>query len=173
MGTDIGNIIGLQLQNQYGKKAPRAPLFAQTPEPGYERALREYTSRLLAQGATSVPPSLHQWLASGGTAKLDLGNTAFTPGEMVGLGMVGKQGQPVPWTSPGQQQLTPAQIMFIAAQGKGSIGDTKQIQQSVNEFKRLQKLEGLKQTPKREKRESRIAGKLSKSGSPLSSGNGG
>ena len=41
MGTDIGNIIGLLLQNQYGKKAPRAPLFAQTPEPGYERALSE------------------------------------------------------------------------------------------------------------------------------------
>lgn len=140
----------------------KRPIFAMPPEPGYEKALREYTARLLAQGASVVPPSFTDFVGSGGKATFNMGNTALTPGEAVGLGEVGRGGQPVPFMQPGQTSLTPQQIMFIASLGGGKIGATPQIKQEGRQMTKLSTLESKPQTTGRTAKEEKLAGKISK-----------
>src|SRR5438046_7364927 len=138
----------------------RPPNFVQPPEPAYERALRHYTTRLLAQGAASVPPSFLDYVSSGGTAKFDLGDTRMTVGEARGVGEFGPKGQPIPRYDQGQGQLTLDQMLYLAHAPKGGFGTTPGIKKAGQEYKKLQTLEGKKQTPHREKREEKLRGKL-------------
>src|SRR5439155_2406665 len=91
----------------------RPPNFVQPPEPAYERALRHYTTRLLAQGAASVPPSFLDYVASGGTAKFDMGDTRMTAPEYRSLELDPK-GHAIPRVDPGQSQLTLDQLLYLA-----------------------------------------------------------
>jgi len=145
----------------------RPPNFVQPPEPAYERALRHYTTRLLAQGAASVPPSFLDYVASGGTAKFDLGNTQMSPQESLAVGQFGHGGKAPPWVQPGQTQRTLDQLVYIANLPKGAIGAGAAgagIRKGAAEYKKLQMLEGEDQTPRRQKREAGLKQKLSKTG---------
>jgi hypothetical protein len=140
-----------------GAGGGRAPRYSQPPEPRYERALRHYTARLLAQGATSVPPSFLDYVASGGTAKFDLGDTRMTPGEAISLGEF------APFkVAPGQRQLTLDQLLYLSNLPPGSLGAGAALRREGSQYRRLQKLEGERQTPGRERREERLTKKLKK-----------
>ncbi len=142
----------------------RAPNFKTPPEPTYERALRHYTARLLAQGAASVPPSFLDYVASGDTATFNLGDTRMTTPEARGLGEFGPKGEPIPRADPGQKQLTLDQMLYLAHAPKGGFGTTPGIIQAGKEYERLQTLEGKEQTAQRQKREARLTKKLKKTG---------
>ena len=151
---------GAYQASQSGGGSTRQPRFVTPPEAPYERALREYTTRLLAQGATSQPMSLLQYIAGGQQGGFNLGNTAETPGEMVGLRQVGSKGQQIPWGTPGQSQLTPEQLMFLASEPHTRVGDNPRINREVNQAKRLGRLEDLPQTTQRQGREANLRKKL-------------
>src|SRR5438874_1921837 len=150
--------------SQQGGGSTRAPRFIGPPEPAYERALRHYTSRLLAQGASSVPPSFLDFVASGGKATFDIGDPRMTVGEARGVGEFDSKGRPIPRYQPGQQQLTLDQMLYLAHAPKGGFGTTPGIKKAGQEYKKLQTLEDKKQTPHREKREEKLRGKLEKTG---------
>ena len=135
----------------------RAPRFAQPPEPAYERALRRYTTRLLAQGAASVPPSFLDYVSSGGTAKFDLGDTRMTPGEAKSIGEF------QPRVDPGQKQLTLDQLLYLSQRPPGSLGQDPRLRMAGQEYRTLQRLEGKpEQGPGRVAREQRLTQKLKK-----------
>jgi hypothetical protein len=160
--ASIGSSAYSASQSGGGSGSGRAPSFANVPEPAYERALREYTARLLAQGAASTPPSFLDFVASGGKAKFDLGNTSLTPGEAVALRTVSRGGGTIPWVDPGQARLTPEQIMFAASQG--GPGVTPGIKREARQLALLQALMGKEQTPQRQTREKKIKGRLGSEG---------
>ena len=77
------------------------------------KGLQSYAARLLAENATAQRPTLQEYAASGGTVRYPIKDTGFTPEEAANLRIVDpKTGQPMPFVSKDQTQLTLAQQMF-------------------------------------------------------------
>src|SRR5690242_2030710 len=66
------------------------------PLPGYASAINHEVARGLAENMNAVPPSLDQYVKSGGTALFPWTNPGITPVEGVKLGIFDKKGNAVP-----------------------------------------------------------------------------
>lgn len=95
------------------------------PLPPYARAINQETARATALNMNAIPPSLDQYVKSGGTATFPWQAPGITPQDAVRLGMVGKRGQPLSFLSQAQlagAPLTNSQLLQLAdwykSQGK-------------------------------------------------------
>ncbi|PWT76626.1 MAG: hypothetical protein C5B60_03840 [Chloroflexi bacterium] len=117
VATTAGGVYAASQASQQTAQAQRAAANPQEKQlQGYPptRGLISYSARLLAENATATRPTLRDWATSGETAKFPITDTGFTPAEAADLGLVDPHtGMPEPFVNRSQQQLTPAQQVFL------------------------------------------------------------
>ena len=167
-----GSIGGGALAAQGASKAARAarPRRQTVPIPPYAKAGQELVARDLALNMNAVPPSFMDFVNSGGTATFPFQDPGLSPLEARQLGIVGPQGQQVPFVQRGQGQLTPQQLMYLGMQlahlkgmaGKGPLANI------FRAAAREEHLKDLPQTHGRVAREGRIESRVEKAKKRLS-----
>jgi len=149
------------LASQGASKAAKAarPRQQTIPIPPFAKAGQELVARDLALNMNAVPPSFIDFVKSGGQATFPFQDPGISPLEARQLGIVGKQGQQVPFVQRGQTQLTPQQQLYLGlqlSQLKGAPHDDPLARLYRQEVLR-QSLLNKPQTPGRVKREGRIS----------------
>jgi len=158
-----GAIGGGLLASQGAKSAARSarPRQQTIPIPPFAKAGQELVARDFALNMNAIPPSFIDFIKSGGQSTFPMQTTGMTPLEARQLGVIGPQGQQIPFVDPSQRSLSPQQLMFLGfqlANLKGPAGQSP-LANLYRTTKREEHLETLPQDPKRVAREAKLKGK--------------
>lgn len=132
---------------------------------------QSYTARMLHANRNSLPPTLGQFLASGGERGMDFVDPGLTPKEATQLRYVDSRGKAIPTFDPEQGDLTTEQRVYLGRErrrkrnqqpntGEWAVSPEERLANRTDKAARLR--ETLAAGGLRPKREQRLMGKLAR-----------